>query len=112
MSWFGNNDLVRMIAEQNAALIKQDHEWLQRSIERLTKQILEMQKQGFVHEPTIVQERMTPDIPEVVATAIAAAARPGSALSGELTEWALAMLGNDVDPEHVADHLMRGSTDA
>ena len=111
MSWFRNDYLAEMLRDQNKRLAEQNG-WLQAQVVRLTEQILEMKQQGFVHEPTFVPESMTPDLPDVVAAAIGSAAKPGSQLAGELTEWALAMLGNDVDPEHVADHLMRGASDA
>lgn len=105
MSWF-KSVLPELLRDQNERL-KAQNDWLQSQVESLQAKILEMKQQGFVHEPTVVQKSMTPDLPDVVAAAIEMA---GPRLAPDLTEWALSMLKNGVDPEHVADQLIKGGT--
>ena len=110
MSWF-NSYLVDLLKDQNERLTKQN-DWLQGRVETLTTQILEMKQQGFVHEPTVIREVDAPKLPDVVEHAIMQRARPGSTDYGDLAEYALVMMGNGVDQEHIADQILTGAEDA
>jgi hypothetical protein len=112
MSWFNGSYLVELLKDQNQRLTEQNV-WLQTRVEVLTTQILEMKQQGFVHEPLAVQKPMTQGLPDVVEAAIMTKAKPGSALYGELVDYAQAIMHTgEVDQEHLADHIMKGANDA
>ena len=107
MSWFKNDVLETLLADQNTRLTEQN-KWLQSQVESLQAKILEMKQQGFAHEPTHIREMPTQSLPDAVDAALTNRARPGSQLYGELAEWAQSMLASKVDPEHVADRILNG----
>jgi hypothetical protein len=109
MSWFKKDVLETLLADQNTRLTEQNR-WLQSQVESLQAKILEMKQQGFAHEPTHIQQMPSQSLPDVVDSALLNRARPGSALYGELAEWAQTMLHAEVDPEHVADKILNGGT--
>ena len=111
MSWFKDDVLEGLLADQNERL-KQQNAWLQSQVEDLQNKVLEMKQQGFVHEPTIVRDLPEQGLPDVVDSAISQRASPNSALWGDLSDYAEAMIRNGVDPEHVADNILTGGSDA
>ena len=81
---------------------------LQDENKRLTAAILEMKREGFVHQPRPEPEPDRPVVPKEVLAAILEVADPHEALYGEMMSTAQLLIDAGNDPEEVADMIRTG----
>lgn len=98
---------LQILKSQNARL-EQQNDWLQKTVERLTDQILAMKKEGFAWTPPFEQPKR-PQMDDRILAAIRARAKEGSPLEATLFEHAESRLTLNGEIEDIVDEILAGA---
>jgi len=102
------NPLLVILKDQNERL-RAETQWLQRRVEMLTTQIVEMKKDGFQWTPPLTAVERGPQMDERIMAAIRSRAGEGSPLERELYEYAQSLLVMDGEIEDIVDQILAGA---
>lgn len=109
MNWFKSQDpLLEILKDQNERL-KNQTTWLERRVEALTAQILQMKRDGYNYTAPPQMPEKTDTLDERVMAAIRSRVREGSREEVELIEYASGLLIMGGEIEDVVDHILAGA---